>query len=159
METNNRNTTQRGAYYADKKRVNQSPHRPSGAHYAPQRSWAESIFAGDKALWVVIVMLLIYSLFVVYSTTAYDPALNANQELTKQLLFIGIGMAAFFFMQSFHPRTYRPLIKIIYWPVTGSSDTDTIICRNACNTMAVTTPNTASPGKAVSHFLNISMPL
>ena len=115
METNNRNTTQRGAYYADKKRVNQSPHRPSGAHYAPQRSWAESIFAGDKALWVVIVMLLIYSLFVVYSTTAYDPALNANQELTKQLLFIGIGMAAFFFMQSFHPRTYRPLIKIIYW--------------------------------------------
>ena len=115
METNNRNTTQRGAYYADKKRVNQSPRRPSGAHYAPQRSWAESIFAGDKALWVVIVMLLIYSLFVVYSTTAYDPALNANQELTKQLLFIGIGMAAFFFMQSFHPRTYRPLIKIIYW--------------------------------------------
>ncbi len=117
METSSKysSTPHRGAHYADKKSAGQPPHGTSGAHYAPQRSWAESIFAGDKALWVVIVMLLIYSLFVVYSTTAYDPALNANQELTKQLLFIGIGMVGFFLMQSFHPRTYRPIIKIIYW--------------------------------------------
>ncbi len=108
-------TPRRGAYYADKKTESRSQSRPSGAHYAPKHSWAESIFAGDKALWVVIVMLLIYSLFVVYSTTAYDPALNANQELTKQLLFIGLGMVGFFTMQTIHPRTYRPVIKIIYW--------------------------------------------
>ena len=107
-----------GAHYADKtteSRTSSNTRKPSGAHYAQQHSWAESIFAGDKALWVVIVMLLIYSLFVVYSTTAYDPALNANQELTKQLLFIGIGMAAFFAMQAFHWRTYRRLIKLVYW--------------------------------------------
>ncbi|MBQ5669724.1 MAG: FtsW/RodA/SpoVE family cell cycle protein [Tidjanibacter sp.] len=108
-------TTHRGAYYADKKTESRTQSRPSGAHYAPKHSWAESIFAGDKALWVVIVMLLIYSLFVVYSTTAYDPALNANQELTKQLLFIGLGMIGFFTMQAIHPQTYRPFIKIIYW--------------------------------------------
>ncbi len=108
-------TTHRGAYYADKKTESRTQSRPSGAHYAPKHSWAESIFAGDKALWVVIVMLLIYSLFVVYSTTAYDPALNANQELTKQILFIGLGMVGFFTMQTIHPRTYRPVIKIIYW--------------------------------------------
>ena len=106
-----------GAHYAEKSKESRTTktRKPSGAHYAPERSWAESIFAGDKALWVVIVMLLVYSLFVVYSTTAYDPALNANQELTKQFLFIGIGMAAFFFVQSFHWMTYRPLIKFVYW--------------------------------------------
>ena len=107
-----------GAHYAEKSkesRTSKTRKPSSGAHYAPERSWAESIFAGDKALWVVIVTLLVYSLFVVYSTTAYDPALNANQELTKQFLFIGIGMAAFFFVQSFHWMTYRPLIKFVYW--------------------------------------------
>ena len=118
METSSKHTSttpRRGAYYADKKNESRSQSRPSGAHYAPKHSWAESIFAGDKALWVVFVILLIYSLFVVYSTTAYDPALNANQELTKQLLFIGLGMIGFFTMQAIHPQTYRPFIKIIYW--------------------------------------------
>ncbi|MBR2424670.1 MAG: FtsW/RodA/SpoVE family cell cycle protein [Tidjanibacter sp.] len=108
-----------GAHYADRRQGTRPPRSSAasggGAHYGPKRSWTESVFAGDKALWVVIITLLIYSLFVVYSTTAYDPALNANQELTKQLLFIGIGMTGFFLMQSLHPRTYRPLIKLLYW--------------------------------------------
>lgn len=110
-----------GAHYADRRQGTRPPRSSGGAtsgggaHYGPKRSWTESVFAGDKALWVVIIILLIYSLFVVYSTTAYDPALNANQELTKQLLFIGIGMTGFFLMQSLHPRTYRPLIKLLYW--------------------------------------------
>ncbi len=86
-----------------------------GAHYVPPKSIWERIFRGDKVMWVVIITLLIYSLFVVYSTTAYDLRLNANQELTKQLLFICIGMAAFFFMQSLHWRKYRKWIKVIYW--------------------------------------------
>lgn len=86
-----------------------------GAYQAPPKSIWERIFRGDKVMWVVIILLLIYSLFVVYSTTAYDLRLDANQELTKQLLFICIGMAGFFFMQSLHWRKYRKWIKLIYW--------------------------------------------
>lgn len=87
----------------------------SGGHYAPRKSIWERIFRGDKVMWVVIILLLIYSVFVVYSTTAYDLRLDANQELTKQLLFICIGMAGFFLMQSLHWRNYRKWIKVIYW--------------------------------------------
>lgn len=88
---------------------------PQGAHYAPEKRLVDKIFAGDKVLWVVIVLLLIFSLFVVYSTTAYDSSLNANQELIKQLLYICISLTAFFFTRSLHPDNYRPLLKIIYW--------------------------------------------
>lgn len=86
-----------------------------GAYQAPPKSFWEKVFRGDKVMWVIIVILLIYSLFVVYSTTAYDLRLDANQELTKQMLYICIGMAGFFFMQSLHWRKYRGWIKYIYW--------------------------------------------
>lgn len=74
----------------------------------------DKIFAGDKAMWVVIVVLLIYSLFVVYSTTAYENK-DANQELAWQLVLIGISMVGFFTLRMFHWRNYRPLIKYFYW--------------------------------------------
>lgn len=116
MKNNTTNTTPShpvGAHYAPKNGKSEHPH--GGAYYAPKRTWADHIFAGDKAMWVVIVVLLIYSLFVVYSTTAYDVTLNANQELTKQLMFIGLGMVGFFFIQALNWRFYRPLIKFLYW--------------------------------------------
>lgn len=76
-------------------------YKPSGAGRVGR------IFAGDKVMWVVIIILLVYSLFVVYSTTAYDVATNANQELIKQLLFICIGMTCFYVVQLFPIRYYR----------------------------------------------------
>lgn len=108
-----------GAHYAKESNKQRNSSRTSnasaGGHYAPKKSLLDHVFAGDKALWVVIVVLLIYSLFVVFSTTAYNPRLNASQELTKQLLLIGGGMVVFFFMQSLDWHFYRRLIKIIYW--------------------------------------------
>lgn len=65
------------------------------------------IFAGDKVMWVVIVILLIYSLFVVYSTTAYDVSVSANQELVKQILFICFGLTGFYVAQSLSLRAYK----------------------------------------------------
>ncbi len=67
---------------------------------------ASRIFAGDKVMWVVLVVLLVYSLFVVYSTTAYDVAVSAGQELIRQLLFICIGMTGFYVAQSCSLRFY-----------------------------------------------------
>ena len=68
------------------------------------------IFAGDKVMWVVIIVLLIYSLFVVYSNTAYNLKVNAGQELIRQLLYIGGGMTLFYIAQQiFTIRFYRIL--------------------------------------------------
>lgn len=72
------------------------------------------IFAGDKVMWVVLVVLLVYSLFVVYSTTAYEGALSANQELIKQVLFICIGMTGFYMAQSLSIKAYRMLTVPLY---------------------------------------------
>lgn len=68
---------------------------------------AARIFAGDKVMWVVIVILLVYSLFVVYSTTAYDMGVSAGQELIRQLLYICFGMTGFYVAQSLSIRTYK----------------------------------------------------
>ncbi len=72
-----------------------------------QSSMLNRIFAGDKVMWVVMVVLLVYSLFVVYSTTAYDVAASAGQELIRQMLFICIGMTGFYVAQSFSIRFYK----------------------------------------------------
>lgn len=81
------------------------------ADYKPSVKGVNRIFAGDKVMWVVIIVLLVLSLFVVYSTTAYDAATNANQELIKQLLFICIGMTGFYLMQMVSLKWYRRLVR------------------------------------------------
>lgn len=72
-----------------------------------QSSMLNRIFAGDKVMWVVMVVLLVYSLFVVYSTTAYDLAVSASQELIRQILFICIGMTGFYVAQSCSIKFYK----------------------------------------------------
>ena len=72
-----------------------------------QNSLMGRIFAGDKVMWVVMVVLLVYSLFVVYSTTAYDLAVSAGQELIRQILFICIGMTGFYVAQSCSIKFYK----------------------------------------------------
>ncbi len=79
----------------------------AGTKDSGQNSLTARIFAGDKVMWVVIVILLIYSLFVVYSTTAYDLGVSASQELIRQLLFICIGMTGFYIAQSFSIKFYK----------------------------------------------------
>ena len=79
------------------------------ADYKPFKGGVNRIFAGDKVMWIVIIILLVYSLFVVYSTTAYDDATNANQELIRQILFICIGMTGFYVAQITPIRWYRRL--------------------------------------------------
>ena len=79
----------------------------AGTKDSGQNSLTARIFAGDKVMWVVMVILLVYSLFVVYSTTAYDVAMSAGQELIKQILFICIGMTGFYVAQSYSIKTYK----------------------------------------------------
>ncbi len=75
-----------------------------------QSGMTSRIFAGDKVMWVVIAVLLIYSLFLVYSNMAYDTSKSAGQELIRQLLFICIGMTGFYVAQSMSIRAYKMFV-------------------------------------------------
>lgn len=68
------------------------------------------IFAGDKVMWVVLVVLLVYSLFLVYSNMAYDSSKSASQELVRQILFICIGMTGFYIAQAMSIRFYKRIV-------------------------------------------------
>lgn len=73
-------------------------------------SMASRIFAGDKVMWVVLVVLLVYSLFLVYSNMAYDSSKSASQELIRQILFICIGMTGFYTAQAMSIRFYKRIV-------------------------------------------------
>ena len=77
------------------------------ADYMPKDGAASRIFAGDKIMWVVIITLLVYSIFVVYSNMAYEAASKANQKLIMHLLFICLGMTGFFAARLFSVNTYK----------------------------------------------------
>ena len=81
----------------------------AGAKDSGHKSLLERIFPGDKVMWVVIVLLLIFSLFVVYSTTAYDMSANAGQELIRQIVLICLGMVGFYIAQAFNISLYKRL--------------------------------------------------
>lgn len=85
------------------------------ADYKPSAKGVSRIFAGDKVMWIVIIVLLVFSLYLVYSTTAYDAATNANQELIKQILFICIGMTGFYVMQMIPIKWYRKLTRPFFF--------------------------------------------
>ena len=58
------------------------------------RRWIDAIFGGDKVLWTVIIVLLIFSMLLTFSATVYKPGGTPTAKLINQLVFIGAGIAA-----------------------------------------------------------------
>lgn len=84
------------------------------ADYMPKESATSRIFAGDKVMWVVIFILLVYSIFAVYSNMAYEAAGKVNQELIMHLLFICFGMTGFFVARMQSINFYRKVTLPFY---------------------------------------------
>lgn len=72
-------------------------------------------------MWVVITVLLIFSIFVVYSNTAYEGARSAGQELIQQLLFICIGLTGLFTARMIPVRVYEQGTVIFYLLSLGAT--------------------------------------
>lgn len=89
------------------------------ADYMPGESATNRIFAGDKVMWVVIFILLVYSIFAVYSNMAYEAAGKVNQELIMHLLFICIGMTGFFVARMKSIKFYRKITLPFYLGALG----------------------------------------
>lgn len=76
-------------------------------------------FSGDKPLWAIIILLAIFSLLVVYSSTASMAYKNAGGNTAhyffNQLFFILLG---FTFMWGIHKINYQrlvPFYKLLFW--------------------------------------------
>ena len=84
--------------------------------------WKEKIaFKGDKILWYIVIMLMIASVMVVYSSTgrlAYnEKAGNTFFYLIKQLFLIGGCFGVMFIVQSIHYRyfyKYAGVLLFVY---------------------------------------------
>ena len=86
--------------------------------------WKEKIaFKGGKILWYIVIMLMIASVMVVYSSTgrlAYnEKAGNTFFYLIKQLFLIGGCFGVMFIVQSIHYRYFYKyagvLLFVSYW--------------------------------------------
>ncbi len=77
----------------------------------PKTKLIDIIFGGDKALWVVVIALLILSVFVSYSSMAYKEKISSTAQLINQLKLIGFSFIGFFAVQFLRYQWYRKLTK------------------------------------------------
>ena len=86
--------------------------------------WKEKIaFKGDKILWYIVIMLMIASVMVVYSSTgrlAYnEKAGNTFFYLIKQLFLIGGCFGVMFIVQSIHYRYFYKYAGVLLCSLWG----------------------------------------
>ena len=86
--------------------------------------WKEKIaFKGDKILWYIVIMLMIASVMVVYSSTgrlAYnEKAGNTFFYLIKQLFLIGGCFGVMFIVQSIHYRYFYKYAGVLLFVSIG----------------------------------------
>lgn len=80
-----------------------------------------SLFGGDKVLWTIIVILLIFSMLLTFSATVYKPGGTPTSKLVNQLVFIVMGVAALVLVHFVRYQFYGKIanaIFIIGWSLT-----------------------------------------
>lgn len=58
------------------------------------RRWIDALFGGDKVLWVIIIVLLIFSMLLTFSATVYKPGGTPTSKLIGQSVYIFLGIGA-----------------------------------------------------------------
>ena len=101
---------------------NLAPHNPTNSSdqrrlpSLPKRQ--KFLFRGDRALWVVIAILSVFSLLVVYSSTASMAYKNAGGNtsyyLTRQAIFIFIGFITIVVVHWIDVKTYLKYIPFLF---------------------------------------------
>lgn len=56
--------------------------------------WIDALFGGDKVLWVIIIVLLIFSMLLTFSATVYKPGGTPTAKLIGQSVYIFLGIGA-----------------------------------------------------------------
>ena len=78
------------------------------------RRWIDAIFGGDKVLWTVIIVLLIFSMLLTFSATVYKPGGTPTAKLINQLVFIGAGIAALLVVHVIKYQFYGRIANAVF---------------------------------------------
>ena len=78
------------------------------------------LFSGDRPLWIIIAILMLFSVLVVYSSTAkmtYKGASldGTNSYLFKQLAFWAVALCCIIIFHKMNYQFYFKLVNFVYW--------------------------------------------
>ncbi|MDX1935730.1 MAG: FtsW/RodA/SpoVE family cell cycle protein [Flavihumibacter sp.] len=72
---------------------------------------------GDKTIWAIVILLALFSLLVVYSSTgslAYKYSKSTESYLFKQLMFIAVGMMVIYFLHKVNYKVYSQVARLAF---------------------------------------------
>ncbi|MFM2361692.1 MAG: hypothetical protein RLZZ316_594 [Bacteroidota bacterium] len=72
---------------------------------------------GDKTIWAIVILLALFSLLVVYSSTgslAYKHSKSTESYLFKQVMFIAIGMMVVYFLHKVNYKMYSQVARLAF---------------------------------------------
>lgn len=78
------------------------------------RRWIDAMFGGDKVLWTIIIILLIFSMLLTFSATVYKPGGTPTEKLINQLFFIGTGIAALLVIHLIKYQFYGRIANAVF---------------------------------------------
>lgn len=79
---------------SEAKRLSETGYEVGRKVQKKSRRWIDALFGGDKVLWTIIIVLLIFSMLLTFSATVYKPGGTPTEKLVNQLFFIGAGIVA-----------------------------------------------------------------
>lgn len=72
---------------------------------------------GDKTIWAIVILLALFSLLVVYSSTgslAYKYSKSTESYLFKQIMFIALGMMVIYFLHKVNYKMYSQVARLAF---------------------------------------------
>lgn len=78
------------------------------------RRWVDALFGGDKVLWTIIIVLLIFSMLLTFSATVYKPGGTPTAKLINQLVFIVTGIGALLVVHVIKYQLYGRIANAIF---------------------------------------------
>lgn len=73
-----------------------------------------SLFGGDKALWIIIIALLIISMLLTLSATVYKPGGTPTSKLLNQLIFIVSGIIGLLIVHLIRYQIYGRIASLVF---------------------------------------------
>lgn len=72
---------------------------------------------GDKTIWAIVILLALFSLLVVYSSTgslAYKYSKSTESYLFKQIMFIALGIMIIYFLHKVNYKMYSQVARLAF---------------------------------------------
>lgn len=79
-----------------------------------RRRFIDVVFGGDKVLWTIILILLIFSMLLTFSATVYKPGGTPTAKLVEQLVFIVMGIVSLLVVHVIKYQFYGRIASAVF---------------------------------------------